>query len=570
MSSINRELPVRVFISYTAKDLAAHADVVAAVLRKLQVLAIDHRDSGATGQPSVKWCMEEIEKSDIVIVLLAHRYGWIPTVDVGGDGQSSITWLEVKSAQAKNKIVLPYLIDEGARWPTDMVEGLTDVSILPRLSALRAQLSQSVAGFFTDPSTLDGPVSRDVPKAIQRLRSRSGETTRKPSSSPNVTGQVVPWIYDRENPPSISDRMEPHLPKRVLCIDDFSADGAVTLAYMERIERLLQLRYDEEDFRLSDYFDLITGSGFGAIAATEIALGRTVAQARDFAQLALTKRIEKRTSFPKWLKHRYEPGPLANCLSDRYGQLSLAASEFQTGLALVATQLEVGRPCHFTNHPRDPQLPQNSLIPLSHILLGCVSPLMALPPVMLSRNNSPSVVLTSAEVSGATNPSLYLLLLVTNPEFPFAWRLGTNRLYLVSAGSCWRQYLQSPESVVEAGVLEKIRLFSRSSIQGANYMSDLLLAGLSRSALEATDGPAEEASALTLRRVDIELDASLLESLGMGTLVSKIENMNIWDSMTEWDNLDLIGQEAARLKITKDFFSPSFDVRITRKAIALA
>lgn len=569
MNSINRESPPRVFISYTGKDLAAHADIVAAVLRKLQVLAIDHRDSGATGQPSVSWCIEEVEKSDIVIVLLAHRYGWVPTVDEGGDGQSSITWLEVKHAQVKGKVLLPYLIDEGARWPTDMIEGLTDPTVLPRLTALCAQLSRSVAGFFTDPTSLDGPVSRDVPKAIHRFRSRSGTSARTASVGPHVTGQVVPWIYDRENPPSIADRMEPHLPKRVLCIDSFSADGAVTLEYLERIERLLQIRYREENFTLSDYFDLITGSGFGAIAATELALGRPVAQTRDFVRLALTESLQ-RASILKQFRSRYEPGRLEKLLSDRYGSLSLSAGEFRTGLAIVATQLETGCPCHFTNHPKDPQLLEQSLIPLSRILLGCVSHLTFFPPVMLTRQTLPSVVLASAEISGAANPALYLLLLVTNPEFAFAWRLGTYRICLVSAGGASRQDIRSPESVAKGMLLDQIVLVTRSFMRGTNYMSQLLLTGLSRSALGATEEAGEEVRALTFRRLDVDLEPSFLESLGMGSLVTHIENMTLIDSMTEWDNLGLIGREAARLKITEDFFSPAFDVRTVGKAVTSA
>jgi hypothetical protein len=116
----------RVFISYTAEDLAAHADVVAAVLRKLQMLAIDHRDSGATGQPSVSWCMEQVDSVNILVVLLAHRYGWVPARDDGGDGETCITWLEVKRARQSNKIVLPYLVAEGASWPTNMIEGLAN------------------------------------------------------------------------------------------------------------------------------------------------------------------------------------------------------------------------------------------------------------------------------------------------------------------------------------------------------------------------------------------------------------------------------------------------------------
>ena len=57
----------RVFVVYTAEDLAPHADVVVSVLRKLQVIAVDHRDSGATGEPSVEWCMREIDRAYVVI-----------------------------------------------------------------------------------------------------------------------------------------------------------------------------------------------------------------------------------------------------------------------------------------------------------------------------------------------------------------------------------------------------------------------------------------------------------------------------------------------------------------------
>ena len=86
----------RVFISYTAQDLEAHADVAVSVVRKLRQIAVDHRDSGATGEPSVQWCLDQVDQADIVIVLAAHRYGWVPAVEDGGDGRTSITELEVR------------------------------------------------------------------------------------------------------------------------------------------------------------------------------------------------------------------------------------------------------------------------------------------------------------------------------------------------------------------------------------------------------------------------------------------------------------------------------------------
>ena len=159
----------RIFVSYTAEDLAAHADVVLSVLRKLQVIAVDHRDSGATGEPSVEWCMREIDKAHVVIVLLAHRYGWIPTADDGGDGEASITRLEVARARAEGKIILPYLVDEFTPWPPSRIEALQNPAILPQLNAFRTELTRSVAAFFTGPESLDGPVSRDVPRALERL-----------------------------------------------------------------------------------------------------------------------------------------------------------------------------------------------------------------------------------------------------------------------------------------------------------------------------------------------------------------------------------------------------------------
>ena len=115
-----------IFVSYTGDDLAAHADVVVAVLRKLGLLAIDHRDAGAAGTPSVEWCYQMIADCDIIVVLVAHRYGWVPPVAEGGDGSTSITWLEVRHARKLGKIVLPYLIKPGAMWRTDQMEGLSN------------------------------------------------------------------------------------------------------------------------------------------------------------------------------------------------------------------------------------------------------------------------------------------------------------------------------------------------------------------------------------------------------------------------------------------------------------
>jgi hypothetical protein len=109
--------------------------------------------------------MDQVDLADIVVVLVAYRYGWVPSVDEGGDGKTSITWLEVEHARSGSKPVLPYLVDEEFPWPPKFIESAN----AEHLEEFKATLKGTIAGFFRDPPSLDGPISRDLPCAIERL-----------------------------------------------------------------------------------------------------------------------------------------------------------------------------------------------------------------------------------------------------------------------------------------------------------------------------------------------------------------------------------------------------------------
>ena len=128
---------MRVFVSYTAEDLADHAAVVADVIRRLEWVTVDHRDWGAIGQPSVSECKRRVLSCNVLVVLVAHRYGWIPSEREGGDGATSITWLEVNWARAAGLQVLPYIINPEASWPVGLIEGLQNRNTLEHLEGLR-------------------------------------------------------------------------------------------------------------------------------------------------------------------------------------------------------------------------------------------------------------------------------------------------------------------------------------------------------------------------------------------------------------------------------------------------
>ncbi|MHC4955546.1 MAG: SUMF1/EgtB/PvdO family nonheme iron enzyme [Planctomycetota bacterium] len=178
--------PPRVFISYTAEDLVEHANVVRDQINRLEWIPVDHRLWAASGQPSVDECRERVRGCDILVVLAAHRYGWVPPEDEGGDGERSITWLEVAEAGDHNLKVLPFVVDDKAPWPRDKMEGLSplDPVLLERLDRFKKALRKTSCSFFaTDPQSI-GAI------AYQAL-SEAGKTPRKPR--PTGEGQTTAY-----------------------------------------------------------------------------------------------------------------------------------------------------------------------------------------------------------------------------------------------------------------------------------------------------------------------------------------------------------------------------------------
>ncbi len=79
-----------------------------------------------------------------------------------------------------------------------------------------------------------------------------------------------------------SERLTDPGPKRILALDGGGVRGIVSIAFLERIERLLAEETGRgDDFRLSEYFDLIGGTSVGSMLTTMLAMGDSVAQIRE-------------------------------------------------------------------------------------------------------------------------------------------------------------------------------------------------------------------------------------------------------------------------------------------------
>jgi hypothetical protein len=541
----------RVFISYTGEDLKAHAEQVSRTLQALDVLVVDHKVPSSIGQRSVEWCLRQIDRCDIVIVLVAHRYGWVPSVDEGGDGETSITWLEVRHARLRRKVVLPYLVEPDAAWRADHIEALSDTSVLPRLLAFKADLGQYMAGFFNLPASLDGPVSRNVRSAVDDLRRQAGPApvdagagARRPS--------VRPWIFSRDRPPTVAERLTGAHPKRVLCIDGAAVEVALTLAWLERLEGLLRSRYGEPDFLLGHYFDLIAGSGFGAIVAADLALGRPVADSTAFFRAHIGEVLARRSGLLSRLRHQFDPAPLAGLLDRRFGAAPISQQAWCTGVMLVGARLERGLPCHFANHPLPAAAPSSGEPPLATVLLGCNSQLTFFPPQVVPDADGIPMALTNADIVAAGNPSLYVLQRIAAP--PYAWRLGRWQLSMVSIGGVEKPLRRSAAEVADASLLSQVVLLSDALLQATTQSTRLLLGALSH----GQGGDDAYEGALSFHRFD-QVPASV--QAAERELLDRLA-VNTWDERVAlWPELEQLGRRMAAAGMGAGMLQADFDVR---------
>jgi hypothetical protein len=107
---------LRVFLSSTATDMAGCRDKVRDAILQLGHLPVGMETFTAKpGIPAAE-CEKLAADADVVVAMLAHRYGYVPPPELGGDGERSITWLEVAAAREASKPVLAFVIDLQAKW----------------------------------------------------------------------------------------------------------------------------------------------------------------------------------------------------------------------------------------------------------------------------------------------------------------------------------------------------------------------------------------------------------------------------------------------------------------------
>ncbi len=175
-----------VFISSTSEDLKEYRAKVAAAIRGVGLHAVDMDDFPATECPPLQECLKRVAKCQVVVAVIAHRYGWVPA---GQPDAKSITWLECEHALSKGIPVLAFYVEPTQEWSEDKKEDFRLVI------ALRSD----------DPFPVDLPNEiRRNKKKLQELKTllAGEERTRKTFTTPDdlrskVAESLHHWLDER-------------------------------------------------------------------------------------------------------------------------------------------------------------------------------------------------------------------------------------------------------------------------------------------------------------------------------------------------------------------------------------
>jgi hypothetical protein len=266
-------------------------------------------------------------------------------------------------------------------------------------------------------------------------------------------------------------------PKRLLALDGGGVRGAVTVAFLERIETLLDARYGEK-VRLADHVDLVGGTSTGAIIAGLVALGYRAEEIRDF-YLKLAPFAFKRQWYIPILQAKFDVHGLRSRIAEVIGDRRLSSEDLITGLGIVTKRVDTGSSWIVSNNPRAPYWEPGAgyignkdyslanlvrastaaphyfepeLLPIlpggelqgallrhlnrSWLPLG-LRRLLARIGLQSGKNIDPNAygLFVDGGLTPHNNPSLALLQLATLSPFGIQWRTGVDHLTVVSVGT---------------------------------------------------------------------------------------------------------------------------------------
>lgn len=231
--------------------------------------------------------------------------------------------------------------------------------------------------------------------------------------------------------------------KRILSLDGGGVRGAITIAFLERIETVLREKHGQKA-SFGEQFDLIGGTSTGSIIGSALALGKSAREIRDF-YFDLGPRIFKRS---RWrligVQSVFDAKPLKQELTRICGDVRMEDDAIKTGLAIVMKRLDTASAWIISNNPaskywNDPD--DGAYIGNKHFRLAdlirasTAAPHYFAPEQIQLFENLEAGVFVDGGVTPHNNPALAMLQLATIPAYGYGWEVGVDKLSIISIGT---------------------------------------------------------------------------------------------------------------------------------------
>jgi patatin-like phospholipase/acyl hydrolase len=349
--------------------------------------------------------------------------------------------------------------------------------------------------------------------------------------------------------------------KKILTIDGGGIRGILALGMLEQIEQQLRQATNNSELLLSDYFDYVSGTSTGAILATAISSGMSIAEIRPF-YLECSQQIFKKAAISKRLYYKYQSEEITKILKETFGESStLGTSKLKTLLMIVMRNATTGSPWLISNNPQatfnKTDSPDCNLnIPLWKIVRASTAAPTFFEPEHISLGDKEFIFIDGG-VTPYNNPSFQTFLMTTSEPYKLCWEVGVEKMLLVSVGTgmipdekidlktkdmhLGYTASQTPKALMDAASVEQDILCRTFGNCLCGDEIDMEVGDLMQ-----TKGPLTD-KLFTYMRYNTKLDVKGLSDIG----ITDIDPSNLWamDNIEHIDELDTIARVAAKKKV---------------------
>jgi uncharacterized protein len=348
-------------------------------------------------------------------------------------------------------------------------------------------------------------------------------------------------------------------PKRLLAIDGAGVRTALALPILEKIEATLRTKTGDPELRLCDYFELIGGTGVGAVLAAALARGMSVAETRDLF-LKFVGEFFRSSGILQRFTSKYQGDMVEKALINAFGDEPLRSASLNSGLCIFTYRIDTDSPFAFHNLlSGDP----DGSPPLR--LIDCLHASVASPtyfePVPITISRGETGIFTDADLAMSGGAAMPLFLTATADDGPFRWPTGSEALLLVAVGSGRTAFHESSGEARDRNILGWATSLPSMLLLDAVKQNELFLRGIAHCPLpmmtdeeiESIEGDLLPAGpALTYVRYQVELAA--VAALGLEGLSTDPERLSAQDDMQPLPEWFRIGKAVAEKQVNASHF----------------